>query len=173
MENRDLDYTDAAAAEWSRLVPDVAIATIGVTIRVRRAAAILTDVIADVVTANGLSALGDYEVLSAVRRSRTGLTPSELANRLMVSRGAITGRLERLETLGLIHRSVDAADRRSFHVRTTRKGRRVADRILLASQARQQAIIDELPSRDRLHLESGLRALMLVLDDRPAVAADG
>lgn len=165
---RDADYTDDAVATWARLLPDASFEAIQITMRTRRAAAFLTEILSDVVTHHGLRALGDYEVLSAVRRSHTPLTPSELAERLLATRSAITGRLDRLERAGLIQRRSDIEDGRSIKVLLTRRGRRLTERILQASLRRQIAIIDQLDPDHRDQLETGLRALMLVLDDRPA-----
>ncbi len=167
MTDRDADYTDDAVARWAELLPDVPLETIQITMRTRRAAAFLTEIMTDVVVQHGLRALGDYEVLSAVRRSPTPLTPSDLADRLLATRSAITGRLDRLESAELVQRRSDTADGRSLTVVLTRRGRRLTDRILRASLGRQLAIVDQVDPDHRAHLETGLRALMLVLDDRP------
>jgi DNA-binding MarR family transcriptional regulator len=172
MADTDLDYTDDAAASWARLMPEVSPDAIQITMRTRRAAALLTELLTEVIVDHGLRALGDYEVLSAMRRSSTPLTPSELAERLLVTRAAITGRLHRLEGAGLIERRTDPADRRSLRLRLTRRGRALTDRVFRASQARQLALLDLLPSRQRSRLEEGMRAFMLALDDRPRSAAE-
>ena len=67
---------------------------------------------------------GEFDVLATLRRAGAPhtLTPSELFNSMMLSSGAMTNRLDRLEQKGLIHRSHSHEDRRSVLVSLTDKG---------------------------------------------------
>jgi len=51
-----------------------------------------------------------------------GLTCSELSDRTLVTKGTLTGVLDRLETKGLIQRNAVAEDRRCIKIRLTARG---------------------------------------------------
>src|SRR5579859_2417067 len=61
---------------------------------------------------------GEFDVLATLRRSGTPyeLTPTVLYEALMLSSGAMTSRLDRLERAGLIERRRSSTDRRSVQV---------------------------------------------------------
>ena len=75
-------------------------------------------------TRSGIS-LARFDYLAQLDRHPEGLTMSAISRCLMVTGGNITGLTNELEDEGLVKRSVDERDRRSFHVRFTPKGRRV------------------------------------------------
>jgi DNA-binding MarR family transcriptional regulator len=60
----------------------------------------------------------------AARESREGLTMGELARRLLVSNGNLTGLTTRLVKEGLVTRTTSARDRRAQRVRLTVAGKR-------------------------------------------------
>jgi DNA-binding MarR family transcriptional regulator len=60
----------------------------------------------------------------AARESREGLTMSELARRLLVSNGNLTGLTSRLVKEGLVTRATSSQDRRAQRVRLTAAGKR-------------------------------------------------
>jgi hypothetical protein len=53
-----------------------------------------------------------------------------LAATLMMTQAGMTNRIDRLEAAGLVERSLDPADRRSFHVALTDRGIEVIDAAL-------------------------------------------
>jgi DNA-binding MarR family transcriptional regulator len=65
-----------------------------------------------------------FKILLALRRRGTPYTasPSELADWLGLTRGALSARLRPLEEDGLIGRTVEAADRRGVQVSLTPAG---------------------------------------------------
>ena len=63
----------------------------------------------------------------AARESREGLTMGELARRLLVSNGNLTGLTTRLVKEGLVTRATSAHDRRAQRVRVTAAGKRAFD----------------------------------------------
>jgi DNA-binding MarR family transcriptional regulator len=65
---------------------------------------------------------GEAEVLIKLRQAEDGLSPGYLADRLMLSTGAMTNRLDGLERAGLILRDADPDDRRASIVRLTDRG---------------------------------------------------
>lgn len=73
--------------------------------------------------------LGQYDILATLRRHspKGGLTPTQLLSSVMLSSGGLTGRLDRLETDGLITRKPDPDDRRGVRVWLTARGRKLID----------------------------------------------
>jgi DNA-binding MarR family transcriptional regulator len=57
---------------------------------------------------------------------REGVTQQELAQRLYVTKGNISGLIDRLETAGFVERRATVGDRRSHAIFLTETGRRIA-----------------------------------------------
>lgn len=93
---------------------------------------------------------GDYEVLGHLRRSGEPyeLTPTELAQLMFLTTGALTRRLDRMEGDGLLRRTPHGSDRRSIVVRLTPAGVAMTDRVV----ERIVPLLSDLllPVRDRL-----------------------
>jgi DNA-binding MarR family transcriptional regulator len=66
--------------------------------------------------------LARFDLLAQLARSPAGATMSEVSELLMVSNGAITGLVQKLEADGFIHREVDSEDRRTFRLRLSQDG---------------------------------------------------
>jgi DNA-binding MarR family transcriptional regulator len=67
--------------------------------------------------------LPQFDVLAALYRQDEGITMTELSRMLIVSNGNVTGIVDRLVADRLVARQLAPADRRSFLVRLTPKGR--------------------------------------------------
>lgn len=101
----------------------------------------------------GLS-IPQFDVLSALS-DHAGITQVDLAQRLFVTKGNVSGLIDRLVDTGLVERRRGAPDRRSHALFLTEKGRRLA----IAGLDRQKALLattlgrltpDELGSLHRL-----------------------
>jgi DNA-binding MarR family transcriptional regulator len=77
----------------------------------------------------------------------------------MMSRAGMTKRLDRLEAAGLVARSLDPADRRSFRAALTEHGREIVDRALTQHAATMTGLVSGLSDEDRETLERSLRTL--------------
>lgn len=75
---------------------------------------------------------GDYEVLGHLRRAGDPyqLTPTELAQLMFLTTGALTRRLDRMEGDGLLRRTPHGTDRRSIVVQLTSDGLTMTDRVI-------------------------------------------
>jgi MarR family transcriptional regulator, organic hydroperoxide resistance regulator len=69
---------------------------------------------------HGLS-LPQFEVLAHLHFDGA-ITQNELAQRLLVTKGNVCGLIDRMETAGLVERTVDPADRRANRLRLTTSG---------------------------------------------------
>ncbi len=107
-----------------------------------------------------------FKILLALRRLGTPYTasPSDLADHLGLSRGALSARLGPLEDGGLVTRTVDKDDRRRVHVRLTAAGRRAFDRHARLEGRDEAALLGALSPADQRRLADLLRELVLVVE---------
>ena len=94
------------------------------------------------------------------------LTPSQLRERLGVTKGAITKILDRLESMGLIQRHAQAGDRRAILIRPTPKARGTLDAILSHMQyGADHAAVRRLDSTEMAQLSRLLHKLHLLVNE--------
>lgn len=110
----------------------------------------------------GLS-FGDFDVINTLRRhgDKEGTNPSELAASALITTGAMTARLDRLEGAGLVKRLPDRVDGRSVRIRLTARGTTVARRALRAVIAADNAFLQPLDERQRRVVAAALKRLLL------------
>jgi DNA-binding MarR family transcriptional regulator len=94
---------------------------------------------------------GEFDVLATLRRSGApyALTPTALYEATMVTSGAMTARLDRLEKAGLIARAPHPADRRVVLVRLTGKGRELIDEAVTAHVENERRILSGLTAKEQ------------------------
>lgn len=109
----------------------------------------------------GLQA-GEFDVLATLRRSGSpyALTPTALYEATMVTSGAMTNRLDRLEKAGLILRGPHPNDRRGIVVQLTEKGLALIDEALTAHVANEHEILAGLTPAERETLSRLLEKLI-------------
>jgi DNA-binding MarR family transcriptional regulator len=107
-----------------------------------------------------------FKILLALRRLGPPYTasPSDLADHLGLSRGALSARLGPLEDGGLVTRTVDKEDRRRVHVRLTASGRRAFDRHARLEGRDEAALLGALSPSDQRRLADLLRELVLAVE---------
>ncbi|QGV80845.1 MarR family winged helix-turn-helix transcriptional regulator [Streptomyces ficellus] len=111
--------------------------------------------------------LGEFDVLSTLQRSGPPyeLTAGAFRKAAMVTSGAITNRIDRMEAKGLVERVRDTEDRRSVKIRLTERGHEVTRAYMadhLANEARMLASFDREECED---LARKLRTLLVSLGD--------
>ena len=97
------------------------------------------------------------------------LKPSELVTALVLSSGAMTNRIDRVEAAGLVERLPDPDDRRGTLVALTEKGEQVVDEAVVAHLANEERLLTELSAAERGQLTDLLRKLLV---SEPFVALD-
>lgn len=90
-----------------------------------------------------------------------GTNPSDLAASSLITTGAMTARLDRLEEAGLIDRVADHSDGRAVRIRLTPRGTRLAKRALLAPIAADKAFLEHLNERRRRSFALLLKRLLV------------
>jgi DNA-binding MarR family transcriptional regulator len=113
--------------------------------------------------------LEDYKTLHAlmVQPYPTAATPAQLADATHVTRAAMTSRLDRLVTAGLVTREVDDTDRRRVLIRPTAAGRAAWDKHIFAEMQRDQRMLDALSHDELVQLNALLRKVTTSLENRP------
>ncbi|KAB8174809.1 MarR family winged helix-turn-helix transcriptional regulator [Microbispora catharanthi] len=158
------DSVDHILDQWRRERPDLDLSAMGVFGRVAQVARVVEGRVEEVLNRHGLRS-GDFDVLAALRRSGPPYTliPSELSDMVMMSRAGMTSRLDRLEAAGLVERSLDPADRRSFKITLSEKGHEVIDATLTDHAANLARLASGLAPKDAVTLDRLLRDLLTAL----------
>ncbi|GAA2193392.1 MarR family winged helix-turn-helix transcriptional regulator [Micromonospora lupini] len=108
---------------------------------------------------------GEFDVLAALRREGAPytLTAGQLSQRMLVTTGAVTKRVDRLVARSLVSRSVSDVDARGRVVGLTPAGVALTDRLIEQHLANEAAILRELSDADRRELERLLAALTRIV----------
>ena len=150
---KQLDHVGRIMQEWARERPDLDASPQGIIGRLHRLGARLTDELGVVYDAHGLGE-GDFDVLATLRRAGAPYerTPGALADATMITSGAATKRIDRLEGAGLVTRRTSADDGRQRVVRLTAKGRRLIDRAFTEHMANEHRLVSPLTRVERAQL---------------------
>jgi DNA-binding MarR family transcriptional regulator len=159
------DAVDRIVDQWSRVRPDLDVTPIGIIGRISRLSRLVDRRLGENFAEFGLDDWM-YDVLATLYRggSPHELTAGDLVRQTMVTTGAITHRIDRLEARGLVERA-SATDRRKVIVRLTSEGVATVERVVDAHLATEREILDQLGRRDRDRLAADLRTLLLGLGD--------
>jgi DNA-binding MarR family transcriptional regulator len=152
---------------WRSTDPQLDSSTLEVTGRLVLCASYYERAVLAVLESFGLS-IADFDVLNTLRRvsAKRGSKPTDLARSSLITTGAVTSRLDRLERSGLIRRMPDPADRRGVLVRLTPQGGRVARKALHELIAANEAFLKPLSAARRESIASALRVLLLHHESR-------
>jgi DNA-binding MarR family transcriptional regulator len=147
------DPVAAYVEQWAAVRPDLDASPLLVLGRINRIDALVDAVLRPPFAAEGL-ANGDFDLLAALRRAGAPYTLSStaLAQRMLVTNGAATKRIDRLEARGLVTRSVSPSDGRGRDIRLTDVGLELTDRLITQHFDNERAILAALSpgERDRL-----------------------
>ena len=106
------------------------------------------------------SSLSRFDVLAHLDMAgERGLSTSQLAGRLLASKGNITRLLDRMVQDGLILRRPDDSDRRISNVSLSQKGAALFNRMAPAHETWSHEILGALASEEKLDLVDLLRRL--------------
>ncbi|UGY92681.1 MarR family winged helix-turn-helix transcriptional regulator [Streptomyces gobiensis] len=160
------DHVDRVMAQWAEQAPDLDASPMAVVGRIKRLAQIIEGELRATYKNHSLD-VAAFDVLATLRRSPPPhrLTPAELMRTSMVTSGAITQRLDRLEGRGLITRTRREHDARSFDVALTDDGRALVDEALLDNVATQNRLLAGLTRAQRDRMAKDLRGLLESLGD--------
>lgn len=112
--------------------------------------------VAERLRAIGLS-VPQCDVLTTLTEAE-GISQQDLAQRLYVTKGNISGLLDRLERAALVERRSTAADRRQYAIYLTPQGRAAAEQAIAVQHALIAATLGRLPSEKLTEFETLLIA---------------
>jgi DNA-binding MarR family transcriptional regulator len=158
------DHVDRVLAQWGSQRPDLDVSPMAVIGRLSRLTRLIDVELRRTFGAHGLDPAA-FDVLATLRRNGTSLTPAELMRSSMVTSGAITQRLDRLETRGLVTRTPSESDGRVVHVALTGDGRALIDQALPDHVETEKRLLAALTGAERAALAGSLRDLLESLGD--------
>lgn len=144
--------------QWRRERPDLDVSPLGVIARLHRLADDLRDELLATYADFGLGE-GEFDVLATLRRQGDPfeLAPGEIARRTMVTTGAVSKRIDRLEADSLVERRDAADDGRRRVVALTAAGRERIDAAFAAHVENEHRLLAPLDADRRARLEEMLR----------------
>jgi len=165
MAARERDAVDRITDQWNEVRPDIDISPVAIIGRVSRLSRLLDRALSVSFARFGIENWM-YDMLATLRRNGEPyeMTAGDLVSQTMVTTGAITHRIDRLEQLGWVER-LNAPDRRKVIVRLTESGRALVDRVVVEHVATEQQLLRDLSPRQQTELAKALRTVLLTLDD--------
>ena len=156
------DAVDQILAQWERERPDLDCSPMGIIGRITQLQREVYLAQRATFSRHGLDA-PSFDVLAALRRAGPPyqLTPTALMRTALVTSGAITQRLDRLEERGLITRERSEADGRAVVVTLTAAGKAALDSALPDHLDTERGLLDGLTTADRDQLAALLRRLLV------------
>ena len=168
MPRQEPDAVDRITGQWNAVRPDIDVSPLHVIGRLSRLSRLVDRRLAENFARFGIVSWM-YDVLATLRRSGEPyeLTAGELVRQTMVTTGAVTNRIDRLEERGLVERT-GTRDRRKVVVRLTEQGLDLVDEVVHAHLATEREILAALSPRQQGELARLLRAALLSLGDHAA-----
>jgi DNA-binding MarR family transcriptional regulator len=152
---------DRIAAAWRRERPGTPVDSIGVITRIQRLSKLFSDHRRRTLSRLGIDA-ATLDLLSTLRRegSPYRLSPGQIAQRSLVSAGAISQRVARAERDGLVARVRADRDRRGVLVTITPAGHALAERSVDELLRYEESLLAPLSPEQRHQLAGLLRTLL-------------
>jgi len=160
------DQIDELQRDWAAQRPELDTEAMAIILRIQRLERRFSGQAAECLEDYGL-AWWQYDVLSALRRQPPPheLPATELAAESMLTTGAMSHRINRLQLLGWLYRRHSPADGRKVLVGLTSAGRGLVDRATRARFEVAERALSGVTARQRKQLSGLLRRCILLLDD--------
>lgn len=160
------DSVDANLEVWARELPELDLETEGIVQRIEKIERFVDRAMQETLDAFGLSH-GEWKVLVNLRYAGPPYRgkPGRLAKRLDLSSGAMTNRLDNMESRGLVRRLDDPDDRRGVLVELTDEGKQLWDAAVAAQAEKESVVGTALADPEKRELNELLRRLMHAFED--------
>ncbi|MGF1749167.1 MULTISPECIES: MarR family winged helix-turn-helix transcriptional regulator [Vibrio] len=153
-----MDAVDRVVTQWAKEKPELETEPMAMMGRMMRLAKYMETQVAEVHKKYDLK-MGEFDVLATLRRSGSPyqLTPSELIDSMMLTSGAMTNRMDKLESKGYISRTHSKEDRRSVRVKLTDEGLVLIDKMMEEHVEVQQKLVHSLSKPQKKNLNQLLK----------------
>ncbi len=152
-------------ADFYGQTPDANVLATEAVMNTLRTADMIFDQIGRLLRPLNVSAAGG--LVLGVLRDHGSMTPSELGERLIVTRATVTGLLDSLEQRGFVHRLANPADRRSLVIEITPAGLSVLQELRTIVHRNEKAWLSGVSDPD---LRSYIEQLHRIQDSLAAVS---
>ena len=155
------DKIDKILTQWERESPQLDLSSLAVIGRILQLSRLLEKQRESVLADFDLT-LWSFDMLATLRRQGPPyqLKPTELYGLLMLSSGAMTNRIDRLEKAGLVTRLRDPNDRRSVTVQLTNKGLEQVDNVMPVLFEQENQLLENLSKTETKMLISLLKKFL-------------
>jgi DNA-binding MarR family transcriptional regulator len=163
------DSIEGLLSEWRRERSDLDPSPFGIFGRIWRLSTVMLSDAERWLAPIGLT-FESFSLIVTLRRSGPPyeLNPTALYRESLLSSGAITNRIDRVEGEGLVRRLPDPNDRRGTIVQLTAKGRKLADRAIQVHFEALNETLSGLNRAERDQLAKLLSKLLLSVEHRRA-----
>ncbi|AUY48028.1 MULTISPECIES: MarR family winged helix-turn-helix transcriptional regulator [Streptomycetaceae] len=160
------DHVDRLVRQWGAERPDLDVSPMEVIGRLKRLTRLVEAELKRNFAAHDLDT-PSFDVLATLKRSGPPyrLTPTGLMESAMVTSGAISQRLDRLEARGLVTRTPSGSDGRSRDVALTPEGHALVDRALPDHLTTERRILADLDPQQTEALIDALRTVLATLGE--------
>ncbi|WP_191578736.1 MarR family winged helix-turn-helix transcriptional regulator [Achromobacter insolitus] len=159
------DLVDLVISQWAKECPSQDFSAMSVVARLFRLNAFAARNVNRTFRQYNLHQ-GEFDVLATLYRTGAphAMNPQKLVEALLLTSGAMTNRLDRLEQAGLLVRNPNPEDRRGIIVSLTAEGLRVIKVVLKDYLADLNEFLEPLSAAERRQLASLLKKLLLKQD---------
>lgn len=153
-----MDAIDRVVEQWAKEKPELETESMAMMGRVMRITKYMETQVAVLHKKYDMK-MGEFDVLATLRRSGKPyrLTPSELIDSMMLTSGAMTNRLDKLEGKGLIKRAHSKEDRRSVTVELTKDGLLLIEKMISEHVETQDKLVKSLTSSQKRNINQLLK----------------
>jgi DNA-binding MarR family transcriptional regulator len=158
------DQVDQVLEQWEEERPDLDVSSMEIGSRILRLSKHIRNHIKEALAPFQLDPWG-FDVLATLRREGEpfAMSPTELRRAAILTSGAMTNRIDRLEHQGLVERVPDLEDRRGVKVRLTSAGQQLIDEAVVSRLEAADQLVSNLTTEERRTLADLLRKLLLVI----------
>ena len=160
VESVEPDHVDTIVAQWNRERPAIDVSGMSVIGRLGRVNTMVRSRLDEVFARHDLESW-EFDVLATLLRNGAPhqLTPGQLLDSMMITSGAMTNRIDRLEARGFVERVKDPDDGRQVLVTLTAEGTAKVDAALVDHAANELALLAALDADQRHELIALFRLL--------------
>jgi DNA-binding MarR family transcriptional regulator len=161
----EADHVDRVVEQWRHERPDLDASPIRIIGRISRLSRTVDQHLKATFNLHDLEAW-EYDLLAALRRSGPPyvLTAGEILASLMITSGAVTNRIDRLEQRGLVRRTKVPEDKRVVRVQLTKSGLALMERAVEDHLDNEARMLRSLSANEARQLERLLRKVQNGLD---------